>query len=336
LQVSQDRMKAIRYYGIKDVRTEDVEIPNLSDDEVLIKVLFAGICGSDLHIYNKQMFIENIPETMGHEYIGRIEKIGVKVFSFTVGDYVLSNPMIPCCECSSCKAGQYNTCEQLSFIGESKPGCFAEYIAVKEETLVKVPKTDDVRQFALVEPLAVALNICNRAMLESNDSIAIIGAGPIGLLTINVAKKIYGVKSITVVDLSDDRLKIAKKMGASKVTKKLESGKKYKKIIECAGVEATLKSAFDSLSADGYLYVVSIFEQIIQFDINQIVGKQLNIVGCNVYESKDLEDAVTYIAIGKINASELISREFSLDEGQKAFELLNSSDKKVAKILFKI
>lgn len=124
--------------------------------------------------------------------------------------------MVPCKVCRSCLRGSFNTCENLGFIGEVSQGCFTEYIAVKEEKLIKIPKDTDLKTAALAEPLAVAVNICRRAAFMPGDKTAVIGAGPIGLLTIALANQVYGVSDITAVDLSGDRLSLAKNWGPLK------------------------------------------------------------------------------------------------------------------------
>lgn len=329
-------MKAVRYYGIRDVRCEQIEKPVYGEDEVLIKISYAGICGSDLHIYNQGMFIQNIPETMGHEFVGLIEAVGDGVKDYKPGDAVIANPMVPCMECDSCKKGSYNTCERLGFIGEVRQGCFTEYIAMKAETLIKVPPTADLRKIALSEPLAVALNICQRANFKPEDRIALIGVGPIGLLTILAAKFLYGVKDITAVDLSEVRLELAEKAGASKRCAALRKGEKFDKVIEAAGQPVTFQTAVGHVEAGGSLYVVSIFEKEFIFDINALVAAQITLVGCNVYTDQNLQDAVSVIASGKVDVEPLISREFDLTQCQEAFQLLSSQDKSVAKVLFKM
>lgn len=327
-------MKAARYYGIHDVRCEEIEKPACAADEVLIKISYAGICGSDLHIYNQGMFIQNVPETMGHEFAGVIEAAGEKVKAFRPGDAVIANPMVPCMKCDSCRKGSYNTCEGLGFIGEVCQGCFTEYIAMKEETLIKVPPAADLRKIALSEPLAVAMNICRRAELKPKDRIALIGVGPIGLLTIMTAKALYGVNDITAVDLSEVRLGLAEKAGAAQCRRALEENEKFDKVIEAAGQPVTFQTAVDHVEANGSLYVVSIFEKDFVFDINALVASQITLTGCNVYTEQNLEEAVSAIASGRIDVEPLISREFDLSQCQEAFQLLSSEDKSVAKILF--
>ena len=329
-------MKAARYYGIHDVRCEKIEKPSCGADEALIKIAYAGICGSDLHIYNQQMFILNIPETMGHEFVGVIESVGKNVTQFQPGDAVIANPMVPCGHCDSCKKGSYNTCENLSFIGEICQGCFTEYIAMREDALIPVPQGADLRAVALSEPLAVALNVCQRANFQPEDRIALIGVGPIGLLIMLAAKTLYGVKDITAVDLSDVRLALAEQVGATQLYKQLPEGMKFDKVIDAAGQPATLNTAISHVESNGFLYVVSIFEKEFSFDINALVASQVTLVGCNVYTQTNLEDAVRAIAEGKLDVTPLISREFDLSQCQEAFQLLCGPDKSVAKVLFKL
>ena len=327
-------MKAARYYGIHDVRFEEIEKPACGPNEALIKVSYAGICGSDLHIYNKGMFIQNIPETMGHEFVGVIEEVGSQVSGFAPGDVVIANPMVPCMNCPSCRAGSYNTCEALGFIGEVRQGCFAQYIAMDQETLIHVPREADQKKIALSEPLAVALNICKRANFQPDDRVALIGVGPIGLLTILAAKALYGVKDITAVDLSQVRLELAKQVGASQVYTSLPDGLKFNKVLDAAGQPVTFQTAVNHVEANGLLYVVSIFEKDFVFDINTLVSAQVTLVGCNVYTRENLEDAVKVIADGRVDVAPLISRVFDLTQCAEAFALLNSQDKSVAKVLF--
>lgn len=329
-------MKALRYYGIHDVRTEEIAMPGCGEDEVLVKIAYAGICGSDLHIYNQGMFIQNIPETMGHEFDGVVVKTGEKIEKFAPGDKVTVNPMVPCGKCGSCAKGSFNTCEALGFIGEVSQGCFTEYIAVKEEKLIKVPADADLRLVALSEPLAVAVNICQRADLKPDDRLALIGAGPIGLLTIAMAKQVYGVRDITVVDLSEQRLELAKALGAGRAVRCLEKEERFDKIVEAAGAPATFSMAAGHVEANGFIYVVSIFEKEFVFDINALVAAQVTLVGCNVYTSEQLKEAASLICDKRVDISPVISGEFTLEKGKEAFELLSSKDKNAAKLLFKL
>lgn len=329
-------MKAARYYGLRDVRYEEIEKPSYGPDDALVRVSYAGICGSDLHIYNKGMFVQNIPETMGHEFVGIIEAVGGNVRGFVPGDVVIANPMVPCMKCDSCKQGSYHTCEALGFIGEVRPGCFCEYIAIGQDTLIQVPAGAELKQVALSEPLAVALNICKRANFQPEDHVALIGVGPIGLLTILAAKSLYGVREITAVDLSEVRLNLAKQVGAVSVYKQLPDGMKFHKVIDAAGQPITFQTAAKHVEANGFLYVVSIFEQDFVFDINALVAKQATLVGCNVYTKENLEEAVQVISEGRVDVTPILSKVFDVTQCNEAFQLLNSQDKSVAKVLLQL
>ncbi len=130
-------MFAARYYGIKNVIVEDVAKPVCGPNEVLIEIKYAGICGSDLHIYRKGMFVTSIPETLGHEFVGIVKEVGSKVNNRKLGDRVVGDPRVFCGNCRWCKEENYHLCPQLGFIGEVSPGCFAEFITINAKKHLK-------------------------------------------------------------------------------------------------------------------------------------------------------------------------------------------------------
>lgn len=324
-------MDAARYYGIGDVRYEQIEKPSCKKGEKLIHVLYSGICGSDLHIYKKGMFIQNIPETMGHEFVGVLEKNG---------QAVIADPMVPCMRCRSCQAGKYNTCENLGFIGEVQQGCYAEYIALPENKIIPLPvqgekNAEELKKYVLAEPLAVAVNVMHRACFDTEDKLLVMGAGPIGCLVIALAKQICGVKSITAFDLSQERLEYAKKAGADEIFNDSSAlNWDYTVSIDCAGVAQTVQLAQEHLTASGRLCIVSIFEKPAVVDCNNIVSKQLTIVGCNVYCHDDLVTACELIAGDKLHIEFLITHSFLLRDCKDAFKLLTSGTKTAQKVIF--
>lgn len=339
-------MKAISYYGIQNIRCEDKPVPQCGAGQVLIRIAYAGICGSDLHIYNKGMFIQNIPEIMGHEFSGTVVGTCAGVTSIRIGDKVTANPMVTCGECVACRTGFPGSCSQLGFIGEVRPGTYAQYIVLPEKDVIVAPDYVDLKQLALAEPLAVALNICEKATLKETDRILIIGPGPIGLLTILAARAVYGVKNITVMGRSRARLELAAQLGAkvitgdSSVSPDSESSDCidcfYDVVIEAAGNASAFNTAVSRTLPGGRVYVVSIFEDDFIFDINEIVAKQISVTGCNVYSSEHIRQAAELIADGKVDVSPLISAVYKPEECEDAFHALCSKDKKVAKILFEM
>lgn len=328
-------MKTARYYGIEDIRYEELPVPNCGEKDVLIKVAYAGICGSDLHIYKKGMFIQNIPETMGHEFSGTVIKTGSKVHSLQAGDRVTANPMVTCGNCIACRTGHRGSCKTLGFIGEVRPGCFAEYIALPQEDVIKAPPNIDLKKLALAEPLAVALNICRQAKPAPTDKVLIVGPGPIGLLTALALKNVCGLENPTILGRSPARLSIAKALGM-KTTTQLGDDSYFDLIIEAAGNETALSTAVAHALPGGKICVVSIFEDDFIFDINTIVAKQLSIIGCNVYETRHIQESTKLLADGIIDPSPLVTDTYDLADCREAFAALCSKDKKACKILFQM
>lgn len=337
-------MKAISYYGIQNIRCEDKPVPQCGAGQVLIRIAYAGICGSDLHIYNKGMFIQNIPEIMGHEFSGTVAGTGAGVTSVKVGDKVTANPMVTCGSCIACRTGFLGSCSQLGFIGEVRPGAYAQYIVLPEKDVIAAPGHADLKQLALAEPLAVALNICEKATVNENDRMLIVGPGPIGLLTLLAARAVYGVKDITVMGRSKARLELAAQLGAKVITgdrsPELEPSDCtdgfYDVVIEAAGNASAFNTAVSRVLPGGRVYIVSIFEDDFIFDINEIVAKQISVTGCNVYSSEHIRQAAELIADGKVDVTPLISEVYRPEECSDAFRALCSKDKKVAKILFEM
>ena len=333
-------MKAARYYGIRELRCDELPIPTIKEDELLIKVAYAGICGSDLHIYNKQMFIQNIPETMGHEFVGRIEAVGSQVNGFSKGDAVIANPMVSCGSCPACQKEHFNCCENLGFIGEVRPGCFAEYIALPQKALIPIPKDpsseDALKNFALAEPLAVALNVLERLSPKADEKLAIVGAGPIGLLCILLAKELYQVKDISCIGRSAYRLELAASLGA-KSNRAFPDKTSFDAIIEAAGNQACLEGAVAHSAVCGRIALVSVYEaEQLSLDFNLLVGSQISLIGCNCYDRHHLEDAVSLISHASIDVAPLISAEYDLSDCDKAFRFINQKEKAAAKVLFKM
>lgn len=329
-------MKAVRFYGIGNVNCDDIPIPTIGSNDVLIKVKYAGICGSDKHIFNKGMFVEKIPETMGHEFVGTIAKIGKNVSDFSLNDRVTANPMIYCGRCYACLQGMYNACDKLTFIGESRPGSFAEYISINAEKVIKIPEKLDLRTAVLCEPLAVAIHTMKRAVIDKTEKISIIGAGPIGMLLIAIARKIYDISDITVIDISTERLDFIKqKYPDINIQEKFFNSDKYDAIIDAAGSDKVFNEALEHIYPNGKLYVVSLSEKQYKLNINDLVNKQLKIIGCNGYDNVDIITALRYLSDRKLVLDFLISDEFDFTECKTAFELLMQSKRLVAKIIFK-
>jgi 2-desacetyl-2-hydroxyethyl bacteriochlorophyllide A dehydrogenase len=324
---------AVRYYGIRQVRVENIPKPECGPGQALVKVAYAGICGSDLHIFRKGMFVTSIPETMGHEFSGVVEQVGEGVTKVSPGDHVVGDPRVSCGNCQWCREGSYNLCPGLGFIGEVAPGCFAEYLVLDAKKLLKIPTTIELRRAALVEPLAVALHIAGRGRFSEVEHLGVVGAGPIGLLTV-IAAKIMSVKRVTVIDISPDRLDLAGRLGAAALNSfpaGLEDAPDV--VVEAVGLEATLAGALGWLKPQGRLVMAGLYEEKVILDPNDIVVKELDLAGVDAYETGDLQKAIELLAEGLPDVDLVITHVLPFESAASAFTLLTSTDHKACKIL---
>ena len=201
--------------------------------------------------------------------------------------------------------------------------------------MIKAPPDIDLKKLALAEPLAVALNICRQAKPAPTDKVLIVGPGPIGLLTALALKNVCGLENPTILGRSPARLSTAKALGM-KTTTQLGDDSYFDLIIESAGNETALSTAVAHALPGGKICVVSIFEDDFIFDINTIVAKQLSIIGCNVYETRHIQESTKLLADGIIDPSPLVTDTYDLADCREAFATLCSKDKKACKILFQM
>ena len=239
-------MKAGVLYKNEDIRYDDIPTPEPKAGEILVKVKMTGICGSDI-----PRVLENgahyYPIVLGHEFSGVVEKVGENVTAFEIGDRVSGIPLVPCMKCTDCLSGNYSLCKNYMFIGSRIQGSMAEFVILPESNAVKFDNSVSFEQGAFFEPATVALHGIKCADYKGGGRVAILGGGTIGLFTMQWAK-IFGAKSVTVFDISDARLNLAKKLGADFVVNTKVSGfgnEKFDYVFETAGQISTIKAAFD-------------------------------------------------------------------------------------------
>ncbi len=247
-------MKAGVVHGIEDIRYEDIETPKAEPGKVLVKIKYTGICGSDIPRVN-QGTAHYTPIVLGHEFSGTIAEVGEGVTSVKPGDRVAGIPLVPCMKCEDCQKGNYSLCKHYDFIGSHSFGSYAEYVAVPEKNVVKFSDDVSFEQGAFFEPATVALHGLERTGYQGGKTVAILGGGTIGLLTMQWAK-IFGAKKIVVFDIAEERLELAKRLGADAGintlkenfmadAKALTDGKGYDYVFETAGNTITMKMAFE-------------------------------------------------------------------------------------------
>lgn len=247
-------MKAGVVHGREDIRYEEIDKPVAGPGKVLIKVKYTGICGSDVPRVNGDA-CHYFPNVLGHEFSGVVEEVGEGVTTLKTGDRVAGVPLVPCMKCEDCQKGDYSLCKHYSFIGSREFGSFAEYVAVPERNAVKFDEDVSFEKGAFFEPATVALHGLRRVDYKGGKHVAILGGGTIGLLTAQWAK-IFGAKSVTVFDILDERLELAKRLGidygvnTSKgnymdEVKEITEGRGFDYVYETAGNTITMKMAFE-------------------------------------------------------------------------------------------
>jgi len=247
-------MKAAVLYAKEDLRYEDYQDPQTGTGEVLVKVRATGICGSDVPRVNQGM-VHYFPIILGHEFSGEVVEVGEGVSSVKCGDRVAGVPLIPCLRCEDCQKGDYSLCKNYTFIGSRIQGSFAEYVKVPERNVVKFDSNVSFEQGAFFEPSTVALHGLNRVNYKGGRDVAILGGGTIGLFTAQWAK-IFGAKRVFVFDIDNDRLALARKFGADVIintldknfketVKDLTNNRGFAYVYETAGVDVTMKLAFE-------------------------------------------------------------------------------------------
>jgi L-iditol 2-dehydrogenase len=340
-------MKRAKIVSPGRIIIEDVEIPAIRRDEVLINVKYCGICGTDIHAYyGKHPFI-SLPVVPGHECSGVITDVIKETDkeSFYIGQKVTIIPQITCGRCYNCRNGRYNICDNLKVIGCQTDGALAEYFSVRSDLVIPLPDELSLEEGALVEPLAVAIHAIKRGDLKIGDNVVILGAGTIGLLILQCAKA-AGAKDIIITDIYDSRLELAKKLGADYTINSLKSnvintileksGKNGIDItFECAGTEATINQAIQIARKGTRIVVIGVFEKDVSVKIGLVQDRELELVGSLMYMKEDFYGAINMMIKGMVKVQPLISRIYSIDEVASAFEFASTQKEKAVKVLIK-
>lgn len=351
-------MRAARYHGPHDVRIEEVKPASMEPTDIRIEITAAGICGSDLHEYAGGPITiptdphpvtgATMPVTMGHEFAGRVLESGPDV-DIAAGTDVVVNPIIWCGTCRTCAEGTYRLCPNGGFIGLSGGGGgFAEEVVVPGESVIPLPDNVPDAHGAMVEPFAVGLHAIREAGVGPRDSVAIFGAGPIGLTVVQAAKA-AGAGPIVVSEPRDARRALAKQCGADVVidpgnTAPTEhilahSDGGVDVSFEVAGVEATVNQSIAVTRPRGTITIVSLFEEPLNVDLLPIVLGEQRVIGTAAYQAGPLADTefgatLEYFADGTFNPEPLLSERIALEDiVEDGFERLLDAESDAIKIL---
>jgi len=341
------KMKAALLYKPYDLRIEEMDIPEIGPNEVLLRIRAVGICGSDVHFYRTGRcgsFVVKEPLVLGHEASGEVVEVGENVTNVKKGDRVAIEPGFPCGFCFYCKSGKYNLCPNVKFYGAPPiHGAFREYAPAHAAFVYKLPENLSFEEGALIEPLAVGMQGVRRCQLEDGSIVAILGCGPVGLLTLQAAKA-SGAGYAIATDLLDYRLELAEKLGADvtinagkedvvKKVMEVTDGRGVDVVFEVSGSEKAFRDALRIVRPGGSIVQIGIFEkEEISFDPALIVDKELTIYGVFRYANA-YEPAIRLVSSGKIKLRPLITHTFPLDEIVRAFEVVIKKEGNPIKVI---
>lgn len=337
-------MRAAIYKGAESIEVEDVELPILSEGEALIKVHYAGICGSDIFIYSGKHPRALPPLITGHEFSGEIVEINsFHEEGFKIGDKVVVRPTYYCGNCYPCKEGFKHVCQNLKLIGIDTHGGFAEFVKVPLDQIYKIPNQLDLKTAALVEPLAVAVHSVRNSKLKVGDTVTILGAGTIGILT-GIIAKLSGAGAVYITDINEFRLKKAKSVGLSGINimeidpveyvRNATDGRLSDITFDAAGVSGTAEIMTSITRIKGQIVVVGVFKKSPIVDLLSVNFKEQELVGSRVYTDRDFNIALGILSENR-KIGDIITDTISLNEIKKGFETVQARGNAI-KIMVKI
>ncbi|WEK54731.1 MAG: alcohol dehydrogenase catalytic domain-containing protein [Candidatus Cohnella colombiensis] len=337
-------MKAVYVEDAYKVVVKEVDLPELSDQDVLIKVKVAGICGSDLHTYKGLHPFRKPPVIIGHEVSGEVVQVGSAVKNIKPGDRVTVEPQTGCGTCEYCLTGKWNFCENRGAPGIGKwYGTMAEYFAAPEVTVFKLPEDMSYEQGALVEPYAVGVHAVRKADIGVGDKVAILGTGPIGLLAMAAAKA-AGATTLLMTDIMDYALDSAKQMGATHTLNILNNpdwtddakalvGGSFDKVMIAAGVPGIIDQSLKLLRKGGRIVTIAMFQGDQTFNIHNLQNQEKEIVGCMTYTREDTYTAIDLIAAGTVKEDVLITHRLTAEQAAEGFRIVDKKEDNSLKVL---
>ena len=341
-------MKASVCYKQNDLRTEDLPIPEISDNEVLIKMLACGLCGTDIQKIRGDTV--NKPTVLGHEVVGEIVKKGKNISKFEIGDRVITAIHVPCFTCHYCNKGHYTICEQFR-TNNIDPGGFAEFIRIPELHLNhlthKVSNNVTDEEATLIEPIACCLHGLKQADIRPNDSVLIMGAGTIGILHAQLAK-IKGANKVIVSDMSKFKLQKALNVGCDYAinikekniideVNKITDGQGVDVIVIAAGVSSLVADAVNMVRRAGKIIVFSGFDKnkLVTLDVSRFFKDEISIIGTYSVTPYEFPEALDLLEKRKLNTKEMITHVYPLNKLSEAIDISTNPEQPVLKVIIK-
>ncbi len=310
---------------------ERVIVASLGPNYVLIDVKAVGICGSDVRAYRGTQPFQTYPRILGHELAGEVSH---SVGDLEEGRAVTFEPLIRCGECYPCREGRYNCCSNLKVVGVHADGGMCDAMWAPRELVHPLPAGISMEEGALIEPLAIACQAVGRSRLKRNESALVIGAGPIGLLTVQVAKSLGAEVYVSEVD--PRRLELAKKLGADAAIDpkagdvnaridELTMGEGPVVVIEAVGSESTIRQAINVVSPAGRVVIVGLCSRPMELMPADLIRKELDVMGSRNSSGK-FPEAIRMVEAGEVRVSELITHRFPLEEAPRVFDAIEKGE----------
>ncbi|GCF93178.1 sorbitol dehydrogenase [Enterococcus florum] len=320
--------------GYNKMALQEIQKPIPVGDQVLIKVIYTGICGTDIHGFKGEYDRLKTPLVLGHEFSGIVEAVGASVEKVKVGDQVTSETTFATCgECVSCQNKEYNLCLNRKGLGSQVNGSFAEYVLTREESVHLLSDNISLLAASITEPIACGVHASmEKTDVKAGDVAVIIGPGPIGLCLSQVLKSVGATLIVMGITQDKDRLATAKELGADytidtqaedavAMVKEITNGTGADYCFECSGAAPAVKYAFDYLKQKGTLIQMGVFSKNVnELDLNSIVQREMNILGSRSQKPSTWQLTLDLMERGKIDAERLITKIYPLEEWETAFE----------------
>ena len=332
------------YHNNRDIRIRDVPKPEIGSDEILLKVMASGVCGTDVVEWYR---LPKAPRVLGHEATGIIDEAGEKVTKYKVGDRVFVSHHVPCNQCCYCLKDSHTACETLHTTNYY-PGGFSQYIRVPkinvETGVYKLPANMSYEEGTFIEPLACAVRGQRLADIQKGDTVLMIGSGMAGILHIQLSK-LKGVEKVFAADINPDRLKLAEKFGADHVIdargdlpqqlKKLNGGRAADKVIVCTGAEKAALTSLECVDRGGTILFFAVPDPTtkIPIPITQFWRNEITIKTSYGAAPNDLEESLKILAQKRMNVADMITHRLSLQEAAEGFRLVAEAGKSLKVII---
>ncbi|MED0658778.1 zinc-binding dehydrogenase [Bacillus smithii] len=324
--------------GPGNLEVAEVEEPQVGKDQVKILVKYSGICGTDIHTFQGHYKV-SAPVILGHEFSGEVVEVGENVTEFQPGDRVTSETTFYICgKCKYCQSGDYNLCSSRKGLGTQQNGSFTKYVIARKESVHRLPEHVDYLSAAMTEPLACAHHAVSKSAIKKGDVVVVLGPGPIGLLTAQIAKT-YGT-TVVITGLSNDKIRLekAKELGIdyavniqeediNALVQSLTDGYGADIVLECTGAVPAVNMGLDLLKKKGQFVQVGIFKNPeIPIDSEKIIQKELTFIGSRSQKPSDWEPSLALMNEKLVNAKALVTHQFDITQWDEAYKVIKNGE----------